>query len=97
MTGTMGQANAETVDTVSRGRESLWVRLIHCGSQLLQKIQSRPVRRLRVSETLSLGDKRQLLLVEYGDRQLLIGTAGNFLATLAELRDPAAAEGEKRG
>ncbi len=76
--------------TASDGRQSsLWARLVHCGSKLFQKLQSRPARRLRVSETLSLGEKRQLLLVECGDRQLLIGAAGNFLATLAELRPPA--------
>lgn len=50
------------------------------------------VRQLRVSETLSLGEKRQLLIVECGDRQLLIGAAGNFLTTLAELQCVAAKE-----
>ena len=51
----------------------------------------RPSKQLRVKEALSLGEKRQLFIVECGSRQLLIGTAGNFLATLAELEpaDPA--------
>ena len=46
----------------------------------------RTPRRLRVIETLQLGEKRQLLVVSAGKRELLIGTAANFLATLAELQ-----------
>jgi flagellar biogenesis protein FliO len=34
---------------------------------------------------LAIGEKRQLLIVECGERQLLIGAAGNFLTMLAEL------------
>ena len=45
----------------------------------------RPPRRLRVAESLAIGEKRQLLIIECGDRRLLIGAAANFLATLAEL------------
>lgn len=57
---------------------SLWTRL-------QRSLHSRGVRRLRVRETLALGEKRQLLIVECGERQLLIGAAGNFLTMLAEL------------
>jgi flagellar biogenesis protein FliO len=42
-------------------------------------------RQLRVRETLALGEKRQLLIVECGEQRLLIGAAGNYMATLAEL------------
>jgi flagellar biogenesis protein FliO len=38
-----------------------------------------------VRETLQIGDKRQLMVVEVGERQLLIGAAGNCLTMLAEL------------
>lgn len=50
---------------------------------------NRAVKRLRVLETLQLGDKRQLMVVSIGERQLLIGAASNFLATLADLSSPA--------
>ena len=46
---------------------------------------ARPRKRLRVLETLQLGEKRQLLVVAVGERQLLVGAAANFLATLAEV------------
>jgi flagellar biogenesis protein FliO len=42
-------------------------------------------RQLRVRETLQIGDKRQLMVVDVGERQLLIGAAGNCLTMLAEL------------
>lgn len=63
---------------LSRKLISFWTRLQH-------SFHSRTVRRLRVRETLALGEKRQLLIVECGERQLLIGAAGNFLTMLAEL------------
>jgi len=44
-----------------------------------------PPRQLRVRETLQIGDKRQLMVVDVGQRQLLIGAAGNCLTMLAEL------------
>lgn len=46
---------------------------------------SRATKRIRVLETVQLGDKRQLLLISVGTQQLLIGAAANFLGTLAEL------------
>ncbi|HEX3738632.1 MAG TPA: flagellar biosynthetic protein FliO [Terriglobales bacterium] len=60
------------------GLANLWRRL-------RRGLAARPARQLRVRETLALGEKRQLLIVECGDRQLLIGAAGNFLSMLAEL------------
>jgi len=66
-------------------RNFLWGTVISLWACLRRSFRSRPVRRLRVRETLALGDKRQLLIVECGERQLLIGAAGNFLTMLAEL------------
>ena len=66
-------------------RNFLWGPAISLWACLQRSFHSRPVRRLRVRETLALGDKRQLLIVECGERQLLIGAAGNFLTMLAEL------------
>lgn len=71
--------------------ESLWMRL---KQQLVRWRSSRPARRLSVRETLSLGEKRQLFIVQCGERQLLIGAAGNFLTTLAELKAPRQAKEE---
>lgn len=51
-------------------------------------------RQLRVRETLQIGEKRQLLVVEVGERQLLIGAAGNCLTMLAELEGPSKAEAD---
>lgn len=68
-----------------RARNFLWGPAIRWWACLQRSFRSRPVRRLRVRETLALGDKRQLLIVECGERQLLIGAAGNFLTMLAEL------------
>ena len=52
----------------------------------------RAPRQLRVRETLQIGEKRQLLVVDVGKRQLLIGAAGNCLTMLAELSRPGATE-----
>ena len=58
--------------------------------------EKRPARQLRVKETLSIGDKRQLLIVECGSRRMLIGAAGNFITTLANLEGCRAAESGER-
>lgn len=50
----------------------------------------RAPKRLRVVETLQIGEKRQLLVVSVDDRELVVGAAVNFLATLAELPTEAA-------
>lgn len=42
-------------------------------------------RRLRLTETLSLGEKRFLALVEIGDQEFLIGGASNSVNLLGEL------------
>jgi flagellar biogenesis protein FliO len=61
---------------------ALWIRL-----QRYWRVIRTPAlaRQLRVRETLQIGDKRQLMVVEVGERQLLIGAAGNCLTMLAEL------------
>ncbi|HEY7352458.1 MAG TPA: flagellar biosynthetic protein FliO [Terriglobales bacterium] len=52
---------------------------------LRRRFTKGPARLLRVRETLTLGEKRQLLLLDCGKRRLLIGTAGNYIAKIAEL------------
>lgn len=82
-----------TILSCKRLRQTAWARL---ASYVAEWRSARPQRQLRVSETLSLGEKRQLHIVEFGARRLLIGTAGNFLTMLAETQTPhsKAPEGE---
>lgn len=71
--------------TALAARSFLGTGVIRLWARLQRSLPGRPARRLRIRETLALGDKRQLLIVECGERQLLIGAAGNFLTMLAEL------------
>ena len=52
----------------------------------------RAARQLHVRETLAIGNKRQLHILECAGRRLLIGTSGNFIAKLADLDFPPPAE-----
>jgi flagellar biogenesis protein FliO len=46
------------------------------------------VRRLRLSETLSLGEKRFLAVVQFQQQEFLVGGTGNSIALLARLDAP---------
>jgi flagellar biogenesis protein FliO len=48
----------------------------------------RSARRLRLSETLSLGDKRFLAVVQFQHQEFLVGATGNSIALLARLDTP---------
>jgi flagellar biogenesis protein FliO len=48
----------------------------------------RSVRRLRLSETLSLGEKRFLAVVQFQRQEFLVGGTGNSIALLAKLDAP---------
>ena len=48
----------------------------------------RSVRRLRLSETLSLGEKRFLAVVQFQHQEFLVGGTGNSIALLARLDAP---------
>ena len=74
--------SASHLVTARLSGEGLWARFCALAQRMFSQ---RAPRKLRVSETLALGEKRQLMIVECGGRQLLIGAAGNFLTTLAEL------------
>jgi len=84
---------AITVSTVKRSAGSLWARIAGYCSQAGRR---RDARQLRLKETLSLGEKRQLFLVECGKRQILIGTAGSFMTTLTELAGQPGTESDPR-
>jgi flagellar biogenesis protein FliO len=48
----------------------------------------RSARRLRLSETLSLGEKRFLAVVQFQKQEFLVGGTGNSIALLARLDAP---------
>jgi flagellar biogenesis protein FliO len=49
--------------------------------------KSRRSRRLRVCETLSLGERRFLAIVEFDQEEFLVGGGGNSLELLARLHE----------
>lgn len=80
------------------GAGECWLRWLH---RLLwsswRRWQARPPRQLRLCETLALGDRRFLVVVEFGRQKLLIGSTSNALALLAELQDASAASAAPAG
>jgi flagellar biogenesis protein FliO len=62
---------------------ALWQRV--CG------ISSRPVRRLRVCESLGLGDRRFVAVIEFDQSRFLIGGTSNSMVLLARLAGGATA------
>ncbi len=52
----------------------------------------RSMRRLRLSETLSLGEKRFLAVVQFQHQEFLVGGTGNSIALLARLNGPEGAD-----
>lgn len=50
-------------------------------------VKVRKVRRLRVCETLSLGERRFLAVIEFDHQEFLVGGSGNSLELLARLHE----------
>ncbi len=48
-------------------------------------VKHRRIRRLRISETLSLGDRRFLAIIEFDRQEFLLAGCGNSLELLARL------------
>ena len=61
--------------------------------ELLRRWSARPVRQLRLRETLALGERRFVAVVELGRRRFLIGGTGSSMVLLARLP---AADGEEQ-
>jgi flagellar biogenesis protein FliO len=57
----------------------------------------RSARRLRLSETLSLGEKRFLAVVQFQQQEFLVGGTGNSIALLARLDAPGATPASQTG
>ena len=50
-------------------------------------VKTRKVRRLRVCETLSLGERRFVAVIEFDRQEFLVGGSGNSLELLARLHE----------
>jgi flagellar biogenesis protein FliO len=50
-------------------------------------VTTRKARRLRVCETLSLGERRFLAVIEFDHQEFLVGGSGNSLELLARLHE----------
>jgi flagellar biogenesis protein FliO len=53
----------------------------------------RSARRLRLSETLSLGEKRFLAVVQFQQQEFLVGGTGSSIALLAKLNSSSGPDG----
>lgn len=51
-------------------------------------LRPRAVKQLHLCETLALGERRFLSVVQFEQQKFLIGTAGNSIALLTQLGDP---------
>ena len=74
-------------------RESFWSAAGSMFTVLATRVRQsldrrRSVRRLRLSETLSLGEKRFLAVVQFQQQEFLVGGTGSSIALLARLNGP---------
>ncbi len=82
----MIEANTASQATSSPG--AAWaVALKNSWQWVRSAVKPRQVRRLRVCETLSLGERRFLAVIEFNRQEFLVGGSGNSLALLARLHD----------
>ena len=58
-------------------------KLWHLISRQWGRLQRRSDRQLRLRESLALGERRSVSVVEFGSRKLLLGSAGSSLTMLA--------------
>jgi flagellar biogenesis protein FliO len=72
-----------------RSREEAgWVVILRKLWQAGQRaLKSRSVRRLRVRESLSLGERRFLAVIEFDQQEFLVGGSGSSLTLLARLQE----------
>ena len=75
------------------GHASVWAALARIFAGLAARVRKgferrRSSRRLRLSETLSLGEKRFLAVVQFQQQEFLVGGTGNSIALLARLDAP---------
>jgi len=57
---------------------------------------ARPAKQLRLCESLALGERRFLVVVEFGRQKFLLGTSSSAMTLLAELPDATARDADTR-
>jgi flagellar biogenesis protein FliO len=63
-----------------------WVALKNIWQWTRRAVKARKTRRLRVCETLSLGERRFLAVIEFDRQEFLVGGTGSSLELLAQLQ-----------
>ena len=67
--------------------EAPWAAALkNLGQWAWRAVATRKTRRLRVCETLSLGERRFLAVIEFDHQEFLVGGTGNSLELLAQLQ-----------
>ena len=79
---------ADAASPVTPLPEPAWVAALkHFWEWARRSAAVRKRRRLRVCETLSLGERRFIALIEFDRQDFLVGGSGNSLELLARLQD----------
>ncbi len=69
----------------------LGVAAIYVSKKFLPKITKLPGKEIRIAETVHLGPRKAVHLLEIGERRFLIGSTNESITRLADLTNPAAA------
>jgi flagellar biosynthetic protein FliO len=72
----------------------LGVAAIYVSKRFLPKITNLSGKEIRIAETVHLGPRKAVHLLEIGNRRLLIGSTNENITRLADLTSPAAASAE---
>ncbi len=81
----------------SAGSGAIWSRVIEICRRCMATFPARREKRLKLCETLSLGERRFVAVVRYREQQFLVGGTGQTIALLAHLPPAERDEGETRG
>lgn len=86
-------AAATSAESVTRSPFLRWnlAGLLGSVSRALQALSRRPPRRLRLCETLSLGEKRFVAVIEFDGLRFLVGATPASMVLLERLDKPGAA------
>lgn len=66
---------------------SLGIAAIYASKRLLPKITNSPGRQIRVIETVHIGPRKSLHLLEIGNQRLLIGSTSESITKLADIHE----------
>jgi len=80
--------DANAASQTSPLSERAWVQAFNrLGQWVRRTVSARKSRRLRVCETLSLGERRFVAVIEFDRQEFLVGGSGNSLSLLARLQE----------